>query len=76
MVAVSMIPAATYDDQYKQTRLKEIQGLCAVQTDFEQAYAGLNEKYINEIIDQESQKRAGPCCPTCGRNDLPNLNRN
>ena len=70
MVAVTMVPASAYSESAKEGRLKDIQKLCQQQASFEDVYSGLNEKYINEIIDQESAKQkatATQCCPTCGR---------
>ena len=52
--------------------MEEIQKMCAIKSNFEDVYSGLNEKYINEIIDQESEKQKKPCCPTCGRNEPSN----
>ena len=56
MVAVTMVPASAYSDSAKEARLKDIQSLCKQKASFEDVYSGLNEKYINEIIDQESTK--------------------
>lgn len=56
MVAVTMVPATAYSEPAKEGRLKEIQELCQQKASFDDVYSGLNEKYINEIIDQESAK--------------------
>jgi len=51
MVAVTMVPASVYSESAKEGRLQDIQNLCQQQASFEDVYSGLNEKYINEIID-------------------------
>ena len=56
MVAVTMLPAETYTEKAKTERLEEMQAMWAQKNNFEEVYSGLNEKYINEIIDQESEK--------------------
>jgi|APSaa5957512535_1039671.scaffolds.fasta_scaffold310095_1 hypothetical protein len=56
MVGITMVPPNTFTETSKEARLADIQKLCTQKVSFDEVYSGLNEKYINEIIDQESMK--------------------
>ena len=72
MIAMQVLPSGKHLPQQKAGRLTEIEQMCKPQNQsFEDAYSKLNERFINEIIDQESERQRGreqegDRCPTCG----------
>ena len=54
MLSINMMPG-NLSETARDLRLEEIKQLCSpTNIGFEDAYAKLNEKFINEIIDYES----------------------
>ena len=72
MISMQVQPSGRHVPELKAGRLAEIERMCQPQNQsFEDAYSKLNERFINEIIDQESERQRGReqeagRCPTCG----------